>query len=108
MVIVQRYKHDGIFIAKRNNNLCTKSMVPSESVYGEKRLTIKYGRPQDTGGGLNSRGWHQGSNQMMVHAWTPRAPDQAATHPLGSLATEGDMWWQAEQQWLTLSIAKRR
>jgi rRNA 2'-O-methyltransferase fibrillarin len=44
-VIIEPHKHEGIFIAKgKESMLVTKNLVPGESVYGEKRISI------DTGG----------------------------------------------------------
>uniref|UniRef100_J3LII1 Fibrillarin n=1 Tax=Oryza brachyantha TaxID=4533 RepID=J3LII1_ORYBR len=41
-VVVVPHKHDGIFIAKaKEDALCTKNMVPGESVYGEKRISVQ-------------------------------------------------------------------
>jgi len=41
-VIVVPHKHDGVFIAKaKEDALCTKNMVPGESVYGEKRVSVQ-------------------------------------------------------------------
>ena len=45
-VIIEPHKHEGIFIAKgKESMLVTKNLVPGESVYGEKRISI------DVGGG---------------------------------------------------------
>ena len=41
-VVVVPHKHDGVFIAKaKEDALCTKNMVPGESVYGEKRISVQ-------------------------------------------------------------------
>uniref|UniRef100_J3M4E6 Fibrillarin n=2 Tax=Oryza brachyantha TaxID=4533 RepID=J3M4E6_ORYBR len=41
-VVVVPHKHDGIFIAKaKEDALCTRNMVPGESVYGEKRISVQ-------------------------------------------------------------------
>lgn len=41
-VVVVPHKHDGVFIAKaKEDALCTKNMVPGESVYGEKRVSVQ-------------------------------------------------------------------
>jgi len=38
----KKHRHDGIFIAKgKEDALVTRNMVPGESVYGEKRLTVE-------------------------------------------------------------------
>lgn len=38
---LEPHKHDGVFIAKgKEHLLVTKNLVPGESVYGEKRITI--------------------------------------------------------------------
>merc|ERR1712125_261721 len=40
-VIVERHRHEGIFIAKgKEDALLTRNLVPGESVYGEKRIAI--------------------------------------------------------------------
>jgi rRNA 2'-O-methyltransferase fibrillarin len=41
-VVIEKHRHDGIFIAQgKEDALATKNMVPGESVYGEKRLTVE-------------------------------------------------------------------
>jgi len=41
-VVIQKHRHDGVFIAKgKDDALCTKNLVPGESVYGEKRITVE-------------------------------------------------------------------
>ncbi|PKA56478.1 putative mediator of RNA polymerase II transcription subunit 36b [Apostasia shenzhenica] len=41
-VVVQPHRHDGVFVAKgKEDALCTKNMVPGESVYGEKRISVQ-------------------------------------------------------------------
>ena len=41
-VIIEPHKHEGIFIAKgKESMLVTKNLVPGESVYGEKRISIE-------------------------------------------------------------------
>lgn len=41
-VVVQPHRHDGVFVAKgKEDALCTKNMVPGESVYGEKRVSVQ-------------------------------------------------------------------
>ncbi|KAG1716806.1 hypothetical protein ID866_328 [Astraeus odoratus] len=43
-VILEPHRHPGIFIAKgKDHLLVTKNLVPGESVYGEKRITIEGG-----------------------------------------------------------------
>ena len=40
-VIIEPHKHEGIFVAKgKESMLVTKNLVPGESVYGEKRISI--------------------------------------------------------------------
>jgi rRNA 2'-O-methyltransferase fibrillarin len=40
-LLIERHKHFGIFIARgKEDALCTKNLVPGESVYGEKRIVI--------------------------------------------------------------------
>jgi len=41
-VIVERHRHEGVFIAKgKEDALVTKNLVPGESVYGEKRVAVE-------------------------------------------------------------------
>ena len=41
-VILEPHRHPGVFIAKgKDHLLVTKNIVPGESVYGEKRITIE-------------------------------------------------------------------
>lgn len=43
-VILEPHRHPGVFIAKSKDHLLvTKNLVPGESVYGEKRITIEGG-----------------------------------------------------------------
>ena len=43
-VIIEPHRHPGIFIAKAKEHLLvTKNLVPGESVYGEKRISIDGG-----------------------------------------------------------------
>ena len=36
------HKHKGVFVAKaKEDALCTRSMNPGESVYGEKRVSVQ-------------------------------------------------------------------
>lgn len=43
-VIVEPHKHPGVFIAKgKESMLVTKNLVPGESVYGEKRISVEGG-----------------------------------------------------------------
>ncbi|KAH9180806.1 Fibrillarin-domain-containing protein [Lactarius sanguifluus] len=55
-VIVEPHKHEGIFIAKgKESMLVTKNLVPGESVYGEKRISIETG---EDGGKIEYRVWN--------------------------------------------------
>mmetsp|Transcript_7001 Transcript_7001/g.9674 ORF Transcript_7001/g.9674 Transcript_7001/m.9674 type:complete len:314 (-) Transcript_7001:69-1010(-) len=41
-VIIEKHRHAGVFIAKgKEDALVTRNMVPGESVYGEKRITVE-------------------------------------------------------------------
>ncbi|KAH9602579.1 hypothetical protein KSS87_017642 [Heliosperma pusillum] len=54
-VIVVPHKHSGIFIAKgKEDALVTKNMVPGESVYNEKRISVQ----QDDGTKIEYRVWN--------------------------------------------------
>jgi rRNA 2'-O-methyltransferase fibrillarin len=40
-VIIEPHRHEGVFVAKgKEDALVTKNMVPGESVYGEKRISV--------------------------------------------------------------------
>ena len=40
-VVVEPHRHEGVFIAKgKEDALVTRNLVPGESVYGEKRISI--------------------------------------------------------------------
>jgi hypothetical protein len=40
--VIVPHKHAGVFISKsKEDALCTKNMVPGESVYGEKRVSVQ-------------------------------------------------------------------
>jgi len=55
-VVIEPHKHEGIFIAKgKESMLVTKNLVPGESVYGEKRISIETG---DDGGKIEYRVWN--------------------------------------------------
>lgn len=44
-VIVEPHRHEGIFIARgKEDALVTKNLVPGESVYGEKRVSVEVRR----------------------------------------------------------------
>ncbi|CAN6173471.1 unnamed protein product [Urochloa humidicola] len=41
-VLVEPHRHDGVFITKgKEDALCTRTMCPGESVYGEKRVSVQ-------------------------------------------------------------------
>jgi rRNA 2'-O-methyltransferase fibrillarin len=41
-VIIEPHRHPGVFIAKgKEQMLVTKNLVPGESVYGEKRISVE-------------------------------------------------------------------
>ncbi len=43
-VVVEPHRHPGVFIAKgKDHMLVTKNIVPGESVYGEKRISVDAG-----------------------------------------------------------------
>lgn len=43
-VVIQPHRHEGVFIARgKEDALVTKNLVPGESVYGEKRITVEEG-----------------------------------------------------------------
>jgi rRNA 2'-O-methyltransferase fibrillarin len=59
-VIIEPHKHEGIFIAKgKESMLVTKNLVPGESVYGEKRISIEAGGDDSTDGAkIEYRVWN--------------------------------------------------
>lgn len=43
-MIIEPHRHAGVFIAKgKEHMLVTKNLVPGDSVYGEKRISIESG-----------------------------------------------------------------
>ena len=41
-VIIEPHRHEGVFIARgREDALVTKNLVPGETVYGEKKITVE-------------------------------------------------------------------
>ena len=41
-VIIEPHRHDGVFVARgKEDVLATLNMVPGESVYGEKRVSVE-------------------------------------------------------------------
>lgn len=41
-VVIENHRHEGVFIARgKEDALVTKNMVPGESVYGEKRISVE-------------------------------------------------------------------
>jgi hypothetical protein len=41
-VVVQPHRHEGVFIARgKEDALVTRNLVPGESVYGEKRISVE-------------------------------------------------------------------
>lgn len=41
-VVVEAHRHDGTYISRgKEDSLCTKNLVPGESVYGEKRIAVE-------------------------------------------------------------------
>jgi len=56
-VVIEPHRHDGIFIAKgKEDALVTKNMVPGESVYGEKRISVD--DPAEEGKKIEYRVWN--------------------------------------------------
>ena len=66
-VIIEPHKHEGIFIAKgKESMLVTKNLVPGESVYGEKRISI------DAGGSAgNGADGANGTTKVEYRVWNP-------------------------------------
>ena len=45
-MIIEAHRHEGVFIAKgKDDAIVTRNLVPGESVYGEKRMTVEV-RPE--------------------------------------------------------------
>lgn len=43
-MIIEAHRHEGVFIAKgKDDAIVTRNLVPGESVYGEKRMTVEAG-----------------------------------------------------------------
>lgn len=41
-VVIEPHRHEGVFVAKaKEDALVTKNLVPGESVYGEKRISVE-------------------------------------------------------------------
>jgi fibrillarin-like rRNA methylase len=41
-VIIEPHRHEGVFIARgREDALVTKNLVPGETVYGEKKISVE-------------------------------------------------------------------
>jgi len=56
-VVIEPHRHAGIFIAKgKEDALVTRNMVPGESVYGEKRISVD--DPAEEGKKLEYRVWN--------------------------------------------------
>ena len=56
-VVIEPHRHEGIFIAKgKEDALVTKNMVPGESVYGEKRISVD--DPGEEGKKIEYRVWN--------------------------------------------------
>ena len=56
-VVIEPHRHEGIFIAKgKEDALVTKNMVPGESVYGEKRISVD--DPAEEGKKIEYRVWN--------------------------------------------------
>lgn len=40
--MVEPHRHEGVFIGRgKEDVLCTRNLVPGESVYGEKRISVE-------------------------------------------------------------------
>jgi len=58
-VIIEPHKHEGIFIAKgKESMLVTKNLVPGESVYGEKRISVETGGEGEDSTKIEYRVWN--------------------------------------------------
>ena len=45
-VVVEEHRHKGVYISRgKEDALLTKNMVPGESVYGEKRISVEVSLP---------------------------------------------------------------
>ena len=42
IVVVEPHRHEGVFIARgKEDALVTRNIVPGETVYGEKKITVE-------------------------------------------------------------------
>lgn len=58
-VIIEPHRHEGVFICRgREDALVTKNLVPGESVYGEKRVSIEEGSASDQQTKTEYRVWN--------------------------------------------------
>lgn len=40
-VVIEKHRLDGVYIARgKEDALCTRNLVPGDSVYGEKRISV--------------------------------------------------------------------
>jgi len=47
-VVIEPHRHAGVFVARgKEDALCTRNLVPGESVYGEKRISVEVENPND-------------------------------------------------------------
>ena len=54
-VVVEKHRHEGIFVARgKEDALVTKNLVPGDSVYGEKRISVD----EADGGKTEYRVWN--------------------------------------------------
>ena len=46
-VVIEPHRHEGVFVARgKEDLLVTRNLVPGESVYGEKRISVDVGEGQ--------------------------------------------------------------
>jgi len=56
-VIIEPHRHEGVFIARgKEDALVTLNMVPGDSVYGEKRISVD--KPEEAGEKIEYRVWN--------------------------------------------------
>ena len=62
--IVEKHRHEGIFVARgKEDALVTRNLVPGESVYGEKRISV-----EDT---TNAEGTPGMTSKIEYRVWNP-------------------------------------
>merc|ERR1719164_69081 len=68
-VVVEPHRHEGVFVARgKEDVLVTKSMVPGDAVYGEKRISVEEGEGDD-------------KTKIEYRVWNPFPLEDRRGHP---------------------------